>query len=77
MLCYIEVGNKIEHTVYEYDFGTVHLTTYFCDIVERVPVLTEHAQMKWLEPYELPTLEWAPADKPTINELVNIDLSEV
>ncbi len=29
MHCQIEVGEQVEHTVYEYDFGIVHLSTYF------------------------------------------------
>src|SRR5690625_7372056 len=28
MLCEIEIGDQVEHTVYEYDFGIVNLTTF-------------------------------------------------
>ena len=27
MQCKVEIGDQVEHTVYEYDFGIVHLTT--------------------------------------------------
>lgn len=69
MLCKVEVGDQVEHTVYEYDFGIVHLTTYYCTLIEGDPVLTEHQEIKWLSPKELPTLDWAPADIPAINKL--------
>ncbi|TYS61978.1 (deoxy)nucleoside triphosphate pyrophosphohydrolase [Bacillus infantis] len=72
MRCTIEIGEQIEHTVYEYDFGIVHLTTYYCKLVEGEPVLTEHAAIKWLAPEELPALEWAPADIPAIEKIAKV-----
>ncbi|WP_067726909.1 (deoxy)nucleoside triphosphate pyrophosphohydrolase [Oceanobacillus damuensis] len=69
MHCEIEIGEQVEHTVYEYDFGIVHLTTYKCKLLEGNPVLTEHAAIKWLPSKELPSLEWAPADIPAIEKL--------
>ncbi|HZW67579.1 MAG TPA: (deoxy)nucleoside triphosphate pyrophosphohydrolase [Pseudogracilibacillus sp.] len=72
MKCEIEVGKKLEHTVYEYDFGIVHLTTYYSRIISGKPVLTEHIQAKWLEANELHSLEWAPADIPAIDKLAKV-----
>jgi 8-oxo-dGTP diphosphatase len=66
MQCIVEVGNQVEHTVYEYDFGIINLTTYYCKLIEGKPVLTEHVAMKWLAPDELKSLDWAPADIPAI-----------
>lgn len=71
MHCEIEIGEKVEHTVYEYDFGIVHLTTYICKLVKGNPVLTEHEEIKWLAPNELEKLDWAPADIPAIEWLAN------
>ncbi|MDF2947493.1 MAG: 8-oxo-dGTP diphosphatase MutT [Bacillales bacterium] len=71
MGCKIEIGEQVEHTAYEYDFGIVHLTTYYCKLLEGTPVLTEHVDIKWLTPEELGTLEWAPADVPAIEKLQN------
>ncbi|RDW15161.1 8-oxo-dGTP diphosphatase MutT [Oceanobacillus arenosus] len=71
MHCQIEIGGKVEHTDYEYDFGIVHLTTYVCKLIEGEPVLTEHAEIKWLAPNELESLDWAPADIPAIEKLAN------
>ncbi|WP_041580257.1 (deoxy)nucleoside triphosphate pyrophosphohydrolase [Bacillus sp. 1NLA3E] len=72
MQCKIEIGEQIDKTVYEYDFGIVHLTTFFCQLIEGKPILTEHESIKWLAPNELTTLDWAPADIPTIEKLSKI-----
>ncbi len=69
MHCKIEIGEKIEYTSYEYDFGIVHLTTYICKLNDGEPQLTEHVNIKWLKPNELKFLDWAPADIPTIKRL--------
>lgn len=71
MHCKIEIGEKVEHTDYEYDFGIVHLTTYVCKLIEGEPTLIEHAEIKWLAPNELESLDWAPADVPAIKKLAN------
>ncbi|WP_071394225.1 (deoxy)nucleoside triphosphate pyrophosphohydrolase [Bacillus tuaregi] len=72
MHCEIEIGEQVEYTVYDYDFGVVHLTTFICKLIEGVPVLTEHASIKWMSPSELITLDWAPADVPAIGKLAEM-----
>lgn len=72
MHCEIEVGEQMEHTVYEYHFGIVHLTTYICKLIDGKPKLTEHVAIQWLLPDELQTLDWAPADIPTIEKLISL-----
>lgn len=69
MQCRVKIGEQLEHTVYEYDFGIVHLTTFYCQLVEGIPVLTEHSAIQWLQAHELEQLEWAPADIPAIQKL--------
>lgn len=59
-----------EKTSYEYDFGIVHLTTFICSLVEGTPQLTEHVAIKWLLPAELFQVEWAPADIPAVEKLI-------
>lgn len=70
LLCKVSIKNKIITASYEYDFGIVELTTFFCELIEGEPKLTEHESIKWLPISELSTLEWAPADIPTIDALV-------
>ena len=69
MQCTVEIGDQVEHTVYEYDFAIIHLTTFYCKLIEGRPVLTEHVAMKWLAPDQLTSLDWAPADVPAVETL--------
>lgn len=71
MKCEIEVESQIEETVYEYEFGTVHLSTYWCKVIEGAPTLTEHVDLRWLTLKELSSLEWAPADLPTLRRIMD------
>ncbi len=71
MNCQVEIGDHVEDTIYEYDFGIVHLTTYYCRLIEGTPTFTEHVAIKWLPRAELITLDWAPADIPAIQKIMN------
>lgn len=64
-----QVGEEVETTTFDYDFGTVVLQTYYCTLLEGEPVLTEHAQIRWLAPAELKSVEWAPADIPAVERI--------
>ncbi|WP_086349284.1 (deoxy)nucleoside triphosphate pyrophosphohydrolase [Candidatus Enterococcus clewellii] len=70
LLCKVAIKNKIVTAKHEYDFGIVELTTFFCELLSGEPKLTEHESIKWLAVSELNSLEWAPADIPTIDLLV-------
>lgn len=70
LLCTAEVGGHLETTEYEYDFGIVILTTYFCKLLEGTPQLTEHEEIRWVQVPDLPSLDWAPADIPAVERLV-------
>ncbi|MCJ8014184.1 (deoxy)nucleoside triphosphate pyrophosphohydrolase [Paenibacillus sp. KQZ6P-2] len=69
MDCTIEIGEAIETTVHEYDFGFVHLTTFYCHLISGKPRLTEHMAISWLSPNELMSLDWAPADIPAVKKI--------
>lgn len=66
LLCTVKVADEVTSTTYEYDFGLVTLTTFYCELVDGEPQLTEHEATKWLKRGELGTLEWAPADIPAV-----------
>lgn len=70
------VEDEITTAIHEYDFGTVILTTFYCELLSEEATLTEHESVEWLSPDELRTLEWAPADLPTITAIENRFLSE-
>ena len=65
----IDVGELIE-TV-EYDYPTFHLTMhcFLCELVSDHVVLLEHEAAKWLDPDELDSVDWLPADLEVIERL--------
>lgn len=69
MNCTVEIGEFIETTVHEYEFGFVHLSTFYCTLIDGQPTLTEHIDIKWLAASELLTLDWAPADIPAVEKI--------
>jgi 8-oxo-dGTP diphosphatase len=64
--CLVAVGDQVERTTYGYDFATVTLTTFYCELLEGDPQLTEHAEVRWVGPDAIVELDWAPADVPAI-----------
>ena len=71
--CEIAVGGFITQTTYEYDFAVVTLATYRCSLLSGAPTLSEHTDAKWLLPSELQSVQWAPADVPTVSMLQGFD----
>lgn len=67
LLCRVAVGDKVTTTSHEYDFAIINLTTFFCELVEGVPHLVEHADLAWRRPDALHELDWAPADVPAVD----------
>jgi 8-oxo-dGTP diphosphatase len=47
----------------------VVLTTFYCELIDGEPRLTEHTDSAWLAPEELSTLTWAPADRPAVKQI--------
>ncbi|WP_267897571.1 (deoxy)nucleoside triphosphate pyrophosphohydrolase [Cellulomonas rhizosphaerae] len=71
--CVVSVRDQVATTRHEYPFGIVTLTTFYCDLLDGTPTLTEHAEVRWLPPGELRGLDWAPADIPAV-EKISADL---
>ncbi|TCP54629.1 8-oxo-dGTP diphosphatase [Tumebacillus sp. BK434] len=72
--CEIEVGDLVVDATHEYPTVVVRLITYFATIVHGEPKASEHEKLTWLSKSELSSLNWAPADLPTLDRLVNEDL---
>lgn len=68
--CEVEVKAEVRTTRHAYDFGTIHLTTFYCVLLSGNPQATEHANVKWLPPQDLESLAWAPADVPAVRQVV-------
>lgn len=70
LLCGAEIGELVESTTHEYEFGVVTLTTFYSTFVNGEPQLTEHSDIRWVPVSELGGLNWAPADIPAVNRLM-------
>ena len=66
LLIDVEIGDEVTTTEYEYDFGIVSLTTFYCHLGKGTPRVTEHAEIRWMPVADLHELEWAPADRPAV-----------
>lgn len=69
LCCAVEAGPLITTTRYEYDFGVVQLTTFWASLLSGVPSSSEHSELRWCEPSELGGLDWAPADRPAVEQV--------
>ncbi|WP_246569602.1 (deoxy)nucleoside triphosphate pyrophosphohydrolase [Lentibacillus saliphilus] len=70
--CDINVGKQVAHTIHQYDFATVRLTTFYCELAGAdEPKRTEHDTLKWVHPHEMMNLNWAPADIPAVKRIMD------
>ena len=74
--CVIKVFDHVEDTTYEYEKVIVRLETFMAKIISGVPVISEHAEIKWVTKENLSALNWAPADIPAIEKLSNTILEK-
>lgn len=64
----IEVGELLR--TIDYDYPTFHLTMHcFKCTLDGAVTLKEHEAAKWLQPQELSSVKWLPADKEIIKDL--------
>lgn len=66
----VTVGDEVATTAHLYDFGEVTLTTFYCELLSGAVTLTEHEAVQWLPPSELGSLDWAPADIPAVERII-------
>lgn len=69
--CSVEVQDFVTTTEYDYDFGTVVLSTFTCALQEGEPELSEHSEIRWVPIEKMLDLEWAPADVPAVHEVMD------
>lgn len=69
--CTIRIGQKVEDTTYEYEKFIVRLETYKAKIIDGFPVVSEHADTRWVTREFLHTLNFAPADIPAVEKIIN------
>ncbi len=66
----IEVGAKFITVDHDYPDFSISLHTYLCECESRDIILHEHIDFKWLDITDLKQLDWAAADAPIIDKLM-------
>jgi 8-oxo-dGTP diphosphatase len=67
------VGDHLWDGTYHYDFGTVRLLVYRVYWEGDTIVAKDHEEYKWVTPADLKEYDFAPADLPFVERLVNGD----
>lgn len=67
----VEIGRFIGESLFEYPEKTIRLLGYITTHTGGDFTLIDHDEIKWLPPNLLSTLQWAPADIPLIEALLN------
>lgn len=62
----IHIGDRLPATERDDVNRIIMLIPFVCQLATEDIVLTEHEQIMWLSPEELPTLDWAEADRGVI-----------
>ena len=68
--CIIEFSSVFNDNTHEYDNIIVNLVTVKCKIISCNPTANEHSKLIWLKIQNLPSLRWAPADIPAMEQLL-------
>ena len=69
--CRIVTDNQIfTETTHDYGSFIIDLIAIKATLIDKEPVLTEHAQYIWLKRDNLFSLNWAPADIPIVEKLL-------
>ena len=69
-----EIFMKVVH---EYPDVIVHLTLFHADLVDGEPQLTEHADLRWITPFEMGEFAFCPADVEILKEILFAYAKEV
>jgi len=67
--CSISIKNHLLTTEHNYDFGTVKIDAFLCELIDELPQCLEHNEVCWLDTDALDKLNWAEADLPIVNAL--------
>ncbi len=62
----VNIREALSPATYRYPTFTITLHPFRCAISSGTLALHEHEDIRWLQPKELPVLDWAEADLPVI-----------
>ncbi|MEL7658855.1 MAG: (deoxy)nucleoside triphosphate pyrophosphohydrolase [Bacillota bacterium] len=69
----LSVGDVFMDVLHTYPDVTVHLTLYNAAIMEGIPQLLEHNDIRWISVHEIPNYEFCPADEEILAQLRKIN----
>jgi len=67
-----KIGDFFAESTYEYDHGSIHLLCYWTELLSAKIIPTVHDKISWVSPDKLRNYDWAPADWPVIEKLMNL-----
>ena len=59
------------NTTHSYNEFILNMSCFLCDVNSDKFTMIEHKDFKWLSIEELPSLDWAPADRPVMLKFVD------
>lgn len=65
----LSVGDVFMDVIHEYPDITVHLTLFNAIIIDGVPQMLEHNDIKWITPKEISNYEFCPADEEILKKI--------
>lgn len=65
----VSVGEKIMEIVHAYPDMTYRISIFNAEIVEGIPKLLEHVDMKWIYPKDIDTYDFCVADKEILEKI--------
>lgn len=65
----VSVGDPFMEVTHTYPDLTVQLTLFHAHIVEGVPQMLEHNDIRWITPKEIPEYDFCPADEVILEKI--------
>ena len=69
--CRIHVGEPIKEVLHDYDDFSIRLLAFQCRLLSENVRPLEHAEVRWVELEVCPSLDWADADVPVWQALLD------
>lgn len=66
----ISVKDFLMTVNYDYDIFKLKMHAYYCEVMDGELTMIEHTGKKWLKKEELMSLDWADADIPIVEKLM-------
>ena len=67
----VSVGDVYMQVIHDYPDILIRLTLFHCTIVEGIPKLLEHNDLKWILPSQIPEFDFCPADEDILTRIIS------